>query len=153
MERRLKVQGICNEEEDRILIMTFGDGMRGNLTYCTILDSHGDLLDYIRLNLSTTHTSQDKDKEEEEALKEFIEKHEPSTIVVGGFKVNTKTVLKKLADGLGKARVVMVEDEVARVVMKRSGGEWPELLKYSVSLGRGVQDVVAETATLCTESL
>jgi transcription elongation factor SPT6 len=168
MSYKLSMTGYKSNHEDgpKVLSLSWGSGDRGSITYGVILNENGDLKDSIMLDkLETRGRAEDVKK-----LAQFIGKHHPDCIVIGGFKPNTKIHLAKIIkeevlheyrefreDSAFKPalEVMLLDDEVARIFMNSKLGirefpdkEFPLLVRYCVSLGRYCQNPLIEYAGL-----
>ncbi|KAL5034776.1 Transcription elongation factor spt6 [Batrachochytrium dendrobatidis] len=145
-----------------VLSITWGEGDRSSPTFAAIIGENGQLSEYLKLDKLN-------DRERGNDLNMLIDlaaRFRPAVVVVGGLKPNTQTQLLRLleetitaAEVQGKLKenipVMIVEDEVARIYMHSKRAElefpikdYPQLIRYCVSLGRRVQDPTQEFAGL-----
>ncbi|KAI8806731.1 SH2 domain-containing protein [Cladochytrium replicatum] len=163
--------GQDNDDAPVVVSLSWGDGQRNSPCYGVVLNPYGEMVDNIRLD-QMGDPNPDVRAKAQGMLLDFIldnkPKHDPYIIVIGGTTVTTKTrllpdiqtVLDRAPDGdVRKMPVMIVDDAVARIFMNSKRGlaefpegEYPELVRYCVSLGRKVQDPTMEYAGLFNEN-
>ncbi|XP_020627478.1 transcription elongation factor SPT6-like [Orbicella faveolata] len=139
--------------------------------FLAMLDGGGQVSDYLRLKYllnrrNTTRAKEREDKEKDmQTLKQFILKKRPQVVVVSAECRETVAVVDDIKMCISELEqenqiptisVEALDGEVARVFMSspRSENEfreYPSLLRHAVSLGRRIQDPLAEFAALCVE--
>ncbi|XP_031559934.1 transcription elongation factor SPT6-like [Actinia tenebrosa] len=139
--------------------------------FFAMLDGSGQVSDYLRLKylLTRRNTSNTREKEmkekDMETLKEFILKKKPDVIAVGAISREAISVVEDIKMCLAELEqenqmapigVELVDTEVARIYQAspRSDNEvreYPPVLRNAISIGRRMQDPLAEFASLCVE--
>jgi transcription elongation factor SPT6 len=130
-------------------------------SFGVLLDAQGMVVDHIKLN-HLHGRNRDAKKEDHTKLLEFLGKQAPPDVVaVSGWSVTTKNLMsdvREIIDNFNRQEstnipVILARDEVARIYQtsKRSIEEFPsfgELLKYTISVGRCLQDPLYEYASM-----
>lgn len=165
-KRRNKYDDEDADEYAKVLAISWGDD--DPMTPCVgaLVSPAGEVIDTLVLHRIKSSKREDRE-DDRKNLKRIIETHEPNAVVIAGYgpsvfslKLEITSLVEELnahesRDDPIKVRVDFANDQVARIYMhsKRSEHDFPNLnplMRYCVSLARGVQDPLAEYATLWT---
>eukprot|EP00741_Cyanophora_paradoxa_P009215 tig00001486_g8925.t1 len=144
-------------------------------TMAVMLDADGEVLDHLALaNMGlAVNARREEDANRKnadlDALHEFIARHEPHVVVVATNGINDRRLFmdmrsvadtvkqrRALASGLRELNVVLCDSAAARIAeastrYQQEFAEYQPLLRHAISIGRRMQEPLAELAGLMTE--
>ncbi|KAF9130718.1 Transcription elongation factor spt6 [Mortierella sp. 14UC] len=136
----------------RVVAVSHGPGSSKDAIQVVFVDEKGRFIEHKKLdNL--------RDREPQEELIDFLDRHRPDVVVVGGFSVATRRLLEQTesvviehrASNSDQVSVIMTNDEVAKLYQssKRGVEDHPkayEITRYCISLARTIQNPINEYA-------